>query len=308
MSSPFRTANGKSVEPHSNQQKSNNTNDANGTSATNVPVRKQVDLPNVVKSTSRFYISPLNRRLLSAAHAIAMRDGIAVVYVTGESGYGKTRLGHVFASQIGFNCVEVQATSIMEGEEWFGVRHVEKDETTFRKTEFANALSAGNTVIIIDELSRVAPFVQNPLLSLMHDDGQFTVHNETFYAEHGTIFFVTANIGDKFTGTYELDVALESRLTVQLKMTDIPQKTFVNIVASQSGSERWQAEVAVGIVTWLKKSGFEVRDTSPRFAIKIARLMSVGLQLVDVKRLVADMIEIDTEKKQFIDYFEVTYK
>ena len=257
---------------------------------------------NKLRSNKGFYISTTNSNLLTAAKIVAEKKGVSVVYVVGPSGWGKTRLGYEYARQIDYNVVYVPATSVMEQEEWFGVRHVENDETVFRHTEFANALTKGKTVIIIDELSRVAPFILNPLLSLMHDEGEFTVHNETFRPAKDTIFFITANIGSEYVGTYELDVALESRLTVQLEVGEMPITNEFKITKSQVGCMDEVAEVAVKLIRYAREHNLTMRDVSPRATIKTATLLDTGLPVKFVISQLANTIEDMGDRKSFIDY------
>jgi len=266
------------------------------------PVKTRKPRFSKIRSNKNFFVSAMNANLLTAAKIIAEERGVSVVYVTGPSGWGKTRLGYEFARQIGYNVEYVAAPSVMEGEEWFGVRHVENDETIFRHTEFAKALQRGKTVIIIDELSRVAPFVLNPLLSLMHDDGEIIYHNELFRPAKGTIFYITANVGNEYTGTYELDVALESRLTVQLKVDKMPVKTEIKIVKNQVGTTEEIATAATSLIRFARKNNLSARDVSPRATIKMATLMATGIDWKYVINQFAGSIEDLGDRKQFIDF------
>ena len=143
------------------------------------------------------------------------------IMMTGPAGCGKTMAAKSLVNALDrpdfyFNLGATQdprATLI-------GNTHFEKKSGTyFSEALFVKAIQTPNAVILLDELSRAHPDAWNILMTVLdygqrylrldEQDGQATIKvadNDTFIA--------TANIGNEYTSTRQLDKALMDRFTV----------------------------------------------------------------------------------------------
>ena len=98
--------------------------------------------------------------------------------------------------------------------------HFNKEKGTyFSESLFVKAIQTPNAVILLDELTRAHPDAWNILMTVLdygqrylrldEADGQATIH----VADNVT-FIATANIGNEYTATRQLDKALMDRFTI----------------------------------------------------------------------------------------------
>jgi len=150
------------------------------------------------------------------------------IMMTGPAGCGKT-----MAAKALVNCLDrpdfyfnLGATQDPRGT-LIGNTHFEEGKGTyFSESLFVKAVSTPNAVILLDELSRAHPDAWNILMTVLdygqrylrldEKDGQNTIK----VAENVT-FIATANIGNEYTSTRQLDKALMDRFTiVEMDMLD----------------------------------------------------------------------------------------
>jgi MoxR-like ATPase len=143
------------------------------------------------------------------------------IMMTGQSGCGKTLAAKSLINSLErpefyFNLGATQdprSTLI-------GNVHYNKDKGTyFSESLFVTAISTPNAVILLDELTRAHPDAWNILMTVLdygqrylrldEQDGQSTIN-----VADGVTFIATANIGNEYTATRQLDKALLDRFTV----------------------------------------------------------------------------------------------
>jgi len=143
------------------------------------------------------------------------------IMMTGPAGCGKTMAAKALVNALDrpdfyFN---LGATQDPRGT-LIGNTHFEEGKGTyFSESLFVKAISTPNAVILLDELSRAHPDAWNILMTVLdygqrylrldEADGQNTVK----VAENVT-FIATANIGNEYTSTRQLDKALMDRFTI----------------------------------------------------------------------------------------------
>jgi len=143
------------------------------------------------------------------------------IMMTGPAGCGKTMAAKALVNSLDrpdfyFN---LGATQDPRGT-LIGNTHFEKNKGTyFSESMFVKAISTPNAVILLDELSRAHPDAWNILMTVLdygqrylrldEADGQATIK----VAENVT-FIATANIGNEYTSTRQLDKALMDRFTI----------------------------------------------------------------------------------------------
>ena len=143
------------------------------------------------------------------------------IMMTGAAGCGKTMAAKALVYSLDrpdyyFNLGATQdprATLI-------GNVHFNKDEGTyFSESLFIKAIQTENAVILLDELSRAHPDAWNILMTVL-DYGQRYLRldeqngQQTIKVANGVTFIATANIGNEYTSTRQLDKALMDRFTI----------------------------------------------------------------------------------------------
>ena len=144
-----------------------------------------------------------------------------IIMMTGAAGCGKTMAAKALVNSLDrpdyyFNLGATQdprATLI-------GNVHFDKDEGTyFSESLFVKAIQTENAVRLLDELSRAHPDAWNILMTVL-DYGQRYLRldeqngQETIKVANGVTFIATANIGNEYTSTRQLDKALMDRFTI----------------------------------------------------------------------------------------------
>jgi len=143
------------------------------------------------------------------------------IMMTGPAGCGKTMAAKALVNSLDrpdyyFN---LGATQDPRGT-LIGNTHFEEGKGTyFSESMFVKAIQTPNAVILLDELSRAHPDAWNILMTVLdygqrylrldEQDGQNTIK----VAENVT-FIATANIGNEYTSTRQLDKALMDRFTI----------------------------------------------------------------------------------------------
>lgn len=239
------------------------------------------------------------------AHNMANSVGFCNVKLTGKSGYGKTTIPKFFAEETGrsflrFNCAQVQNT-----EEWFGVRGAEKGSTKFELTDLGKAITEGNYVILLDELSRAEPTLSATLFPILDDERSIVIQDQHFKVGKNTIFCVSVNEGYEYSGTYQLDKALNGRIDLTLEIQGLPKTAEVQVIQKRTGIKKEDAEKIVHILDVMRKAK-KINDVNldltTRTSIKIANAVSSGLDLRYAFELViVENIDLH-EKRGVVDF------
>ena len=143
------------------------------------------------------------------------------IMMTGQAGCGKTLSAKSLVNALDrpnfyFNLGATQdPRSTLIG----NVHYNKKKGTYFSESLFVKAIQTENAVILLDELTRAHPDAWNILMTVLdygqrylrldEQDGQATIN-----VADGVTFIATANIGNEYTATRQLDKALMDRFTV----------------------------------------------------------------------------------------------
>lgn len=250
-----------------------------------------------------YFIPPNVQRVFSLADAVAREGGMYTVMLVGPSGYGKTTMSERFAKATGRRWIRVNCAAIRDPEEWFGFREAKDGSTVFEPTEFSEALSKGNTVILLDEVNRLEPWLHNTLLPLLDFGKQTKVHNTHFYVGADTVVCMTINYGVEFAGTFELDQAFQNRVDAWAEVGPPPHAIEAEILRQRVGVDKAVAskiiELAGRIRTMVDKGEVFV-DTSTRSALKIAQIRKTGIGLRMAFHDVIEISVIDNEQRKRI--------
>ena len=177
-----------------------------------------------------------------------------------------------------------------------GNTHFSKDTGTFfDESPFVTAIRTPNSIVHLDELSRAHPDAQNILLTPLDYIQRYLRLDEKLGSElvkvaPGVCFIATANVGNEYTATRVMDMALLDRFTVKIEM-DIPsQAAELDLVKTHVPS----ADLAImEHVTSIAADTRElVRDSklskfvSTRGVIEMAELTMDGFSLLDLAETV----------------------
>ena len=143
------------------------------------------------------------------------------IMMTGQAGCGKTMAAKSLVNSLDrpdfyFNLGATQDPRAS----LIGNVHFDKGKGTyFSESLFVKAIQAPNAVILLDELTRAHPDAWNILMTVL-DYGQRYLRldesdgQDTIKVADGVTFIATANIGNEYTATRQLDKALMDRFTV----------------------------------------------------------------------------------------------
>lgn len=213
---------------------------------------------------------------LDAITAIAQSEGAANLLLIGTSGNGKTSLAREYASQREMNYLKVNCSTVRDPEEWFGYREAKDGSTIFVETEFVKAVKAGNTVILLDEINRLEPYLHNSLMPLLDETRQTIVHGDEIKVGPNVVFMCTLNAGSGFVGTFTLDAALKNRMDATVIMPQLPAQREAELI-------KGRVDLDDGDIAKIVRNLSKIRDTvskhqievdvSHRSALKIARIL-----------------------------------
>ena len=143
------------------------------------------------------------------------------ILMTGPAGCGKTMAAKSLVNSLDradfyFNLGATQdPRSTLIGNTHFD----SKKGTYFAESHFVKAIQTPNSVILLDELSRAHPDAWNILMTVLDQGQRYLRLDEadgqaTIKVADGVCFVATANIGNEYTATRQLDKALLDRFTV----------------------------------------------------------------------------------------------
>jgi len=218
-----------------------------------------------------FYIEKEVNSVLFLANSLLEETGYSNTLIVGPSGFGKTTIAKEVAKKLNRPFVKVDLSLVTEPQEFFGSLSLVNGSTVFTETPFAKAIKEGGYVICLDEINRAYPNIMNPLLALLDDTRSATYNGCVYNVAPNTMFIVTANIGTKFTGTFQADAALMNRMNYVANVGQIPVDVEAKIYSSRTGIDKNTAEAVAKCLSEIRMTFPDsVTDFSPRLGISIA--------------------------------------
>ncbi len=213
------------------------------------------------------------------------------IMMTGAAGCGKTMAAKALVNSLDrpdfyFNLGATQdprATLI-------GNVHFDKDEGTyFSESLFVKAIQTENAVILLDELSRAHPDAWNILMTVL-DYGQRYLRldeqngQETIKVANGVTFIATANIGNEYTSTRQLDKALMDRFTIVEMdlLTQSEEYELLTYMFPNVDSKVIESVATIAGITRVEASSDTARvpfGISTRTTVELAGLLYDGFSL-----------------------------
>ena len=213
------------------------------------------------------------------------------IMMTGPAGCGKTMAAKSVVNSLDrpdfyFNLGATQdprATLIGN------VHYNSKTGTYFSESLFVKAIQTPNAVILLDELTRAHPDAWNILMTVLdygqrylrldEQDGQGTVK-----VAEGVTFVATANIGNEYTATRQLDKALMDRFTIVEMdvLNDVEEHGLLQYMFPHVDSKVLKNVATIAHMTRVEANNETARISSgisTRTSVEMAGLVNDGFAL-----------------------------
>ena len=215
------------------------------------------------------------------------------IMMTGQAGCGKTMAAKSLVNALDrpdyyFNLGATQdPRSTLIGNVHFN----QESGTFFSESLFVKAIQTENAVILLDELTRAHPDAWNILMPVL-DQGQRYLRldeadgQSTVKVADGVTFIATANIGNEYTATRQLDKALMDRFTI-IEMDVLNDEEEFGLLKYMFPSVDEEALKNVADITHLTR--IEAQTDNPRItsgvstrtSVEIAGLLFDGFSLIE---------------------------
>ena len=219
------------------------------------------------------------------------------IMMTGPSGCGKTDATFKAAKALDREVIYFNLGATQDPRSTLiGNTHYNKDTGTyFSESLFVSAIQKGNTVILLDELSRAHPEAWNILMTVLDPIQRYLRLDEkdnspTIKVANGVSFIATANIGMEYTATRVIDRAILDRFSL-IEMKPLSQENEYTLLKGKFPSidEKLLFNLCA-IVGDIRK---ELSSDTPRLStmvstrntIEIASLLDEGFSLDDAAEL-----------------------
>lgn len=236
------------------------------------------------------------------------------VLMTGPPGCGKTETVAQFAAYCELPLLKINCSLVREARDWFGYKTADSGTITWVKSQFAEAVSNGNVVILLDEITRATPAVLNSLLPLLDHTKQSFIEEvkEVLHVGPNTFFFATANIGAKFVGSYgKLDPALSDRFAIRIPVTYLSAAQEEKLLVERTALPSVEASRLVKVATQIRKEnllGGKLTETlSTRNLLDAATMFNLlGKNSLEytIASLFSDQGGADSERAQVLQIIQ----
>lgn len=220
------------------------------------------------------------------------------IMMTGPAGCGKTMAAKAAANSIDGYTMEIfnlgstqdpRATLI--GNTQFDT----KKGTVFSPSPFVKAIQTPNTVIVLDEISRAHPEAHNILMSVL-DAGQRYLRldeasdSPVVKVADGVSFIASANIGNEYTSTRQLDRAIVDRFTI-IEMDTLTSEEETSLLMMMYPSVDEVVLTNVAKITSMTRNDVKKEvptlsnSLSTRTAVEIGSLLYDGFSLAEAAEI-----------------------
>jgi MoxR-like ATPase len=220
------------------------------------------------------------------------------IMMTGPAGCGKTMAAKAAANSIeGYN-MEIFNLGSTQDPRATLIGNTQFDTTkgtVFSPSPFVKAIQTPNTVIVLDEISRAHPEAHNILMSVL-DQGQRYLRldeaadSPVVKVAEGVSFIASANIGNEYTATRQLDRALVDRFTIieMDTLTESEESSLLHMMYPSVNSDliKSVAEITCMTRAEVKKETPNLTNSlSTRTSVEIGSLLYDGFTLAEAAEI-----------------------
>ena len=220
------------------------------------------------------------------------------IMMTGPAGCGKTMAAKAAANSIeGYNMEIFNLGSTQDPRATLigNTQFDTKKGTVFSPSPFVKAIQTPNTVIVLDEISRAHPEAHNILMTVL-DAGQRYLRldeasdSPVVKVAEGVSFIASANIGNEYTATRQLDRAIVDRFSI-IEMDTLTSDEEKSLLQMMYPSVDVNLINSVAEITSMTRS--EVKKETPqltnslstRTAVEIGSLLYDGFNLAEAAEI-----------------------
>lgn len=207
----------------------------------------------------------------------------------GPTGTGKTEIVRKLCEKTGKKLTVIQMGTITDPtEQLVGKIDLKNGETFYDWADFAKAIQEPG-VILFDEINRIPDNGDNILFSVLDDTRELSAsgaksdEKRTIKVHPECVFMATANIGDAYTATKQIDEALFNRF-LPVELDYLPIVTETKILQNRTGIEYDDAQ-EICIIAQRTRSlaaiGELSRAISTRETLRCASLIADGFDCLD---------------------------
>ena len=236
------------------------------------------------------------------------------VLFKGESGLGKTEIAEMIAKQMNMPVRRVDFGTVTDTIDLIGTHIIDADGTSkYNLSPFMHYIQEP-VVILLDEINRAPADVGNVLFPLL--DRHRAINLSQVFSESDRVikvhpeclFMATANIGHKFTGTNQLDVALKNRFLGKITLGYLTPAQELQVLMKNTGIDKAQGGVLLKVANAIR-SKLETQQLTAEFStrqtLSVAQDIADGWPLMDaLESFLSEEVDDVAEYKQIEDILQ----
>jgi MoxR-like ATPase len=220
------------------------------------------------------------------------------IMMTGPAGCGKTMAAKAAANSIeGYNMEIFNLGSTQDPRATLigNTQFDTKKGTVFNPSPFVKAIQTPNTVVVLDEITRAHPEAHNILMSVLDQGQRYLRLDEAsdspiVKVAESVSFIASANIGNEYTATRQLDRAIVDRFTI-IEMDTLSKTEETELLQMMYPSVNVNLITSVAEITSMTRS--EIKKETPnltnslstRTAVEIGSLLYDGFTLEEAAEI-----------------------